>query len=419
MEILLFLLLCMLLEIVLPIIIKRHRGQKYKSNKSRKKEDKIERKGRIGEQLIRKRLSVFVKDGAKILYNCYIPNDKNGTSEIDVLMICKKGIWVIESKNYSGWIFGKASDYMWTQSLKGKNRKSKKNIFYNPIAQNRGHIKYLKKYLEMDIPFISLVVFSDRCVFKSLENNTDEAEVIHLNSLQYSILKKMENMDDVLTQDVVDQLGEKLYLTTQVSQEVKKNHVQDIVDKKYMEKVNMADESSSIADVKNDGNEKEEQQEVELQESALVTEEVLQEEASLQEKALQEEDSSEKISPEESEQVEDIIEKYAAEEQTEKKVPEEKYVEEKQAEERPVEEIPIKSVDALQSGMRPIDHKELYRQAAQTEKKATAKNMRITYCPQCRATLVPRTIEVDGEKKQVLECYRYPKCKYRKMLDEE
>ena len=45
--------------------------------------------------------------------------------------------------------------------------------------------------------------------------------------------------------------------------------------------------------------------------------------------------------------------------------------------------------------------------------------MRITYCPQCRATLVPRTIEVNGEKKQVLECYRYPKCKYRKMLDEE
>ena len=421
--ILIFLLLCVLADIVLPIIIKKQRGQKYQNKKSRKKEDKIARKGRIGEQLIRKRLSVFVKDGAKILYNCYIPNDKDGTSEIDVLMICRKGIWVIESKNYSGWIFGKASDYMWTQTLKGKNRKSKKNTFYNPIAQNRGHIKYLKKYLEMDIPFVSLVVFSDRCVFKSLENNTDEAEVIHLNSLQYCILKKMENMEDVLTQDVVDQLGEKLYLTTQVSQEVKKNHVQDIVDKKYMEKVNMADESGSIADVENDSNEKEERLDVELQESALLTEEVLQkeplEEEALQEKVLQEEDLSENILPEESEQTEDITEKYAVEEQTEKKVSEEKYIEEKQAEERPAEEIPTKSVDALQSGMRSIGHKELYRQAAQSEKKATAKNMRITYCPQCRATLVPRTIEVNGEKKQVLECYRYPKCKYRKMLDEE
>lgn len=139
----------------------------------------------------------------------------------------------------------------------------------------------------------------------------------------------------------------------------------------------------------------------------------------MEEASLQEEDLSENILPDESEQTEDITEKYTAEEQAEKKVSEEKYVEEKQTEERPVEEIPTKSVDALQSGMRPIDHKELYRQAAQIEKKATAKNMRITYCPQCRATLVPRTIEVDGEKKQVLECYRYPKCKYRKMLDEE
>ena len=64
--ILIFLLLCVLADIVLPIIIKKQRGQKYQNKKSRKKEDRIARKGRIGEQLIRKRLSVFVKDGAKI-----------------------------------------------------------------------------------------------------------------------------------------------------------------------------------------------------------------------------------------------------------------------------------------------------------------------------------------------------------------
>lgn len=36
---------------------------------------------------------------------------------IDLLMIHEKGIFVFESKNYSGWIFGSADQLNWTQSL--------------------------------------------------------------------------------------------------------------------------------------------------------------------------------------------------------------------------------------------------------------------------------------------------------------
>ena len=62
--------------------------------------------GRYGEYLTYKYLKQFETSGAKFLFNIYIPKENGETTEIDVLMICKKGLFVFESKNYSGWIFG-------------------------------------------------------------------------------------------------------------------------------------------------------------------------------------------------------------------------------------------------------------------------------------------------------------------------
>jgi len=66
-------------------------------------------KGRYGEYLIYKNLQKFETIGARFLFNVYIPKVTGGTTELDVLMICPKGIFVFESKNFSGWIFGKES----------------------------------------------------------------------------------------------------------------------------------------------------------------------------------------------------------------------------------------------------------------------------------------------------------------------
>lgn len=64
--------------------------------------------------------------------NCYIPNRSGDKIEIDMIMLCQKGIYVIENKNYSGWIFGDEKSKNWCETLKGK-----KYFFYNPIKQNR------------------------------------------------------------------------------------------------------------------------------------------------------------------------------------------------------------------------------------------------------------------------------------------
>ena len=69
--------------------------------------------GRRGEKLTERELKLvrFLGRGGKILRNVYIPKENGETSEIDVLYITQKGIFVIESKNYSGWVFGSEKNY--------------------------------------------------------------------------------------------------------------------------------------------------------------------------------------------------------------------------------------------------------------------------------------------------------------------
>lgn len=102
------------------------------------------------------------------------------TTELDVVLLHPTGIYVIESKNYSGWIFGKADQRNWTVCL---NRNTKERV-PNPIRQNNAHISALMRVL--DLPreaFVSLIVFSERCEFKRIPDDTDSMLIIHRNRI--------------------------------------------------------------------------------------------------------------------------------------------------------------------------------------------------------------------------------------------
>lgn len=78
-----------------------------------------------------------------------------------MILIHESGIYVFESKNYGGWIFGDERQHYWTQTLPLGRGRSQKNRFYNPIRQNKGHIKWLSNYLNLDTKFFySYIVFS-------------------------------------------------------------------------------------------------------------------------------------------------------------------------------------------------------------------------------------------------------------------
>jgi hypothetical protein len=181
-------------------------------------------KGAYGEKHIEielNRLSLFGRNGKK-LRNIYIPKDDGSTSEIDVLYITQKGIFVFESKNCSGWIFGKESDQYWTVSLPN----GQKNKLYNPIRQNRSHIKWLKNYLGKDIPMYSIIVFSDRCELKKMVVESSDVRVIKWESLYSTVREIWDSVDDANID--VDGSYENLEKLTNVDEAVKAAHVESI-----------------------------------------------------------------------------------------------------------------------------------------------------------------------------------------------
>lgn len=182
--------------------------------------------GKYGEYLIEKYLLQLQKQGynGKVLRNVYIPKKDEEMSEIDVLYIIPKGIFVIESKNYSGYIYGNEKDYKWTEVL---NRNAKYR-FYNPIKQNRTHIKWLDEYLEHNVPLYSLIVFSERCKLKKITVTSEDIEVINRDRLKSVIKKRWKSLDDVLSEEMQQRIYEKLERQTNLSNEKKQEHIEHI-----------------------------------------------------------------------------------------------------------------------------------------------------------------------------------------------
>lgn len=113
-------------------------------------------RGILGEAYIRFIIGK-TKEGKRYVINNYMIVDEGKSSQIDHILINKTGIFVIETKNYSGRIYGEDNQQEWTQVL---NYGKVKNHFYNPVKQNATHIYRLAKVLPKDAPLISVVVFT-------------------------------------------------------------------------------------------------------------------------------------------------------------------------------------------------------------------------------------------------------------------
>ncbi len=184
--------------------------------------------GRFGEYLTYKYLSSYEKEGARFLFNCYLPRDNGETTEIDVLMLYKSGIYVFESKNYSGWIFGNEKSKTWTQTLP-QGKKSHKEHFLNPIMQNKLHIKWLMQLLnDTNAPVHSIIVFSERCTLKKVEVFSQDIKVINRNNIGVTVAQVNREYANMLTENDIVRIYEILYPYTQVSQADKEKHIHNI-----------------------------------------------------------------------------------------------------------------------------------------------------------------------------------------------
>ncbi len=185
--------------------------------------------GAYGEYLTKYMFGSVRLDGYhKELCNVYVPY-KDGTSEIDVLVLHENEIFVIESKNYSGWIFGNEKQQKWTQML----NKNTKEYFYNPIKQNKTHITALSEYLKIDKNQMkSLIVFSERCELKKVPESTEEYIIIKRDKLIQTIKNETQNKEQQFSREQIDEIYNKLFLLSNASELTKQQHIEDI-NKKY------------------------------------------------------------------------------------------------------------------------------------------------------------------------------------------
>jgi hypothetical protein len=117
-----------------------------------------------GEAAVRRTLIRAFNDPAyHLLNNITIPVD-DGTTQIDHNLLSRHGIFVIETKHYSGWIFANPRAATWTQV-----KFRRKSRFQNPIRQNYKHLQVIKSILHFIPPehIHSLVVFTGDATFKT------------------------------------------------------------------------------------------------------------------------------------------------------------------------------------------------------------------------------------------------------------
>lgn len=152
-------------------------------------------KGFIGEKEVAFFLSKLDSEKYKVINNLKVDIDREKT-QIDHLVISNYGIFVIETKNYKGRIYGDESTNYWTQIFYEDKIK-----FYNPIRQNDWHVKVLKDILNgyPSMLYFPIVVFIEG---SDLRVNTI-TDVVYIRDLIKTI---RQHRTEIIPDDIRDDI---------------------------------------------------------------------------------------------------------------------------------------------------------------------------------------------------------------------
>ncbi|WP_114764537.1 nuclease-related domain-containing protein [Vibrio rhodolitus] len=119
-------------------------------------------KGVFGEFLVNRLLSKLPESDYTLIKDVTLPTS-DGTTQVDHIVVSRFGIFVVETKNMKGWIFGSAHQKQWTQKIYRHSSK-----FQNPLHQNYKHIKTLETLLGCSEEHLhSVIVFIGDSTFKT------------------------------------------------------------------------------------------------------------------------------------------------------------------------------------------------------------------------------------------------------------
>ena len=196
-------------------------------------------KGKKFEKEIHKILTkIAIKKGGLEFHDLMIKFG-NSSSQIDNVLLTDKALYVIEAKNYSGYIFGSMQQDYWTTTLKNtKKYKTKrgrvysksfinKYQFYNPYKQNETHVKSLNNILTNHPPVYNIVVFGNRASLQKINNKPDQ-HIIQIRDLR-KLINEIENSinKSIPLKDLVNAV-EDIFFENITDKKARKAHVKEI-----------------------------------------------------------------------------------------------------------------------------------------------------------------------------------------------
>ena len=120
-------------------------------------------KGVIGEFIVNLSAKLLLdKEKYHLIKNVTLPAE-DGSTQIDHIIVSEFGVFVVETKNMKGWIFGSPNQKTWTQKIYKHSNK-----FQNPLHQNYKHVKTLESLLGINEQQVhSVIVFVGDSTFKT------------------------------------------------------------------------------------------------------------------------------------------------------------------------------------------------------------------------------------------------------------
>ena len=190
-------------------------------------------KGILGESVIN--IATWLKldkESYHRLNNITLPLANGGSTQIDHVIVSKYGIFVIETKNYKGWIYGSEKQKQWTQAFPNGS----KYKFQNPLRQNYLHIKTLAELLELEMSYFhSMIAFIGECELKTRDELP--AHVLKGGIVSYIKSKQDEILSDADILLIVEQVETNRFAKSWRTNRTHKAYLKD----KHAPKVNKPD----------------------------------------------------------------------------------------------------------------------------------------------------------------------------------
>jgi len=219
MKIFIIVLIVVLLFVAVVYALFKHgainaKDEQHKSYKTRT--DRTREKGKEGEAIVAEYLKKYMGLHGKIINDSYFDGDRC-SSQIDHILINENGVYVIETKNFEGTIYGDAEHENWLCYYPNGEHKQ----FYNPVKQNNGHVNVVKKILPENAPVFGIVVFVQNNANKILLDG-----VVGLNQLGSELNR--QRSEKKLSQMQILQLYISLFVRRTNSSDSERQHIEDI-----------------------------------------------------------------------------------------------------------------------------------------------------------------------------------------------